>query len=247
MNFLLILLSTIIVSLISFIGIFFLLFKTNLFEKIIYYLVAFAGGVLFGAVFFHILIETMEKLVFFKIAFFLTAGFLFFFFLERLIRWRHCHLPRCEIHPVGPLNLIGDSLHNFVDGLIIAAGYLTSLKTGLLFTLAVIFHEIPQEIGDFAVLVYSGYSKKKALLYNFFSAVTAIGGGIGGYFFFEKFEGFLPSLLAFAGGNFLYIASSDIIPELHREIDLKKSIYSLITFIFGILLIILFTQIPFHE
>jgi len=247
MNFLLILFSTTIVSLVSLIGIFFLFFKTNLFEKIIYYLVAFAGGVLFGVVFFHILIETSERLAFFKLALFLTVGFLFFFFLERLIRWRHCHLPRCEIHPVGPLNLIGDSLHNFVDGLVIAAGYLTSLKTGLLFTLAVIFHEIPQEIGDFAVLVYSGYSKKKALLYNFLSAVTALGGGLIGYFFFEKFENLLPLLLAFAGGNFLYIASSDIIPELHREVDLRKSIYSLITFVLGIILIIFFTQIPFHE
>jgi zinc and cadmium transporter len=247
MNFLLILFSTTIVSLISLIGIFFLFFKTNLFEKIIYYLVAFAGGVLFGAVFFHILTETSESLTFFKLALFLTIGFLSFFFLERLIRWRHCHLPRCEIHPLGPLNLIGDSLHNFIDGLVIAAGYLTSLKTGLLFTLAVIFHEIPQEIGDFAVLVYSGYRKKKALLYNFLSALTAIGGGIGGYFFFEKFENLLPALLAFAGGNFLYIASSDIIPELHREVDLRKSIYSLITFVLGIILIIFFTKIPFHE
>ncbi|MEO0097069.1 MAG: ZIP family metal transporter [candidate division WOR-3 bacterium] len=245
MIFLYTLFSSIFVSLISLIGIFFLFFKTNLFEKIIYYLVAFAGGVLFGVVFFHILKETIEHFPPYLFSLFLTIGFLIFFILERIIRWRHCHLPKCEIHPVIPLNIIGDSLHNFIDGLIIAAGYLTSLKTGLLITLGVIAHEIPQEIGDFAILVYGGYTKKKALVYNFLTALTAILGAISGYFFLEKFEFFLPYLLALAGGNFLYIASSDIIPELHREIELKKSIYSLIIFIFGIFLITILTEF-FH-
>ncbi len=244
--FLFILFSSIIISLISLIGIFFLFFKTNLFEKIIYYLVAFAGGVLFGIVFFHILEEATELLSTYFFSLFLIIGFSIFFILERIIRWRHCHLlSKCEIHPVASLTLIGDSLHNFIDGLIIAAGYLTSLKTGLLITLGVIFHEIPQEMGDFAILIYGGYSKKKSLIYNFLTALTAVGGAIGGYFFLEKFQSFLPFLLAIAGGNFLYIASSDIIPELHREIELKKSIYSLIIFIFGIFLIAILTEI-FH-
>lgn len=245
MSFLFILFSSIIVSLISFVGIFFLFLKTNLFEKIIYYLIAFAGGVLFGVVFFHILGEVTELLSPYFFSLFLTVGFSIFFILERIIRWRHCHLPKCEIHPVVSLTLLGDSLHNFIDGLTIAAGYLTSLKTGLLITLGVIFHEIPQEMGDFAILVYGGYSKKKALVYNFLTALTAVLGAIGGYFFLEKFKSLLPFLLAIAGGNFLYIASSDIIPELHQEIELKKSISSLIIFIFGIFLIAILTEI-FH-
>lgn len=247
MIFLYTLFSSIIVSLLSIIGILFLFFKTNLFEKIIYYLVAFAGGVLFGVVFFHILKETTEELSPYLFSLFLTFGFLIFFLLERIIRWRHCHLPECKIHPVGPLNLIGDALHNFIDGLILSAGYLTSLKTGLLITLGIIAHEIPQEIGDFAILVYGGYSKKRALFYNLLTAITAILGAIGGYFFLEKFQSLLPFLLSFASGNFLYIASSDIIPELHREVNLKKSIYSLIIFISGIILINLLGQIFIHE
>ncbi len=247
MIFLYTLFSSIFVSLLSLIGIFFLFFKTNLFEKIIYYLVAFAGGVLFGIVFFHILKETIEHFPPYLFSLFLTIGFLIFFILERIIRWRHCHLPKCEIHPIGPLNLFGDSLHNFIDGLIIAAGYLTSLKTGLLITLGTIVHEIPQEIGDFAILVYGGYTKRKALFYNFLSATAAILGAIIGFLFLEKFQSLLPFLLSLAGGNFLYIASSDIIPELHREIDLRKSIYSFIIFILGIFLIILLTNFFIHE
>ncbi|MCX7836400.1 MAG: ZIP family metal transporter [candidate division WOR-3 bacterium] len=248
MIFLYILFSSIIVSLLSLVGILFLFFKTNLFEKVIYYLVSFAGGILFGIVFFHILEETTEHISAHLFSFFLTIGFLTFFILERIIRWRHCHhLPQCEIHPVIPLNLLGDSLHNFIDGLTLAAGYLTSLETGLLITLGIIFHEIPQEIGDFAILVYGGYSRKKALFYNFITATVAVLGAISGYFFLEKFQYLLPFLLAIASGNFLYIASSDIIPELHRELSLKKSVCSFIIFILGILLINFLTNLFTHK
>lgn len=231
----LILLSTLLVSIVSLVGIFTLAMRKELMWKTIFVLVSFAAGVLLGASFFHLLPDSIEEAgveVAFKL---FILGFTSFFLLERILRWRHCHESECEIHPVSQLALIGDSLHNFVDGVVIAVAYLTDVNLGILTTFAVITHEIPQELGDFGVLVYGGYTVRKALVYNFLTALTAVLGAIAGYYFVA--QKMMPYVVAFAAGNFTYIATSDLIPELHKETDFARSSISFVVFIAGLLLI----------
>jgi zinc and cadmium transporter len=230
-----ILLSAIAVSLISFVGVATLAIRDSIFQKILLLLVAFSAGGLMGGAFLHLLPESLEDIEPLQGFLILLIGFSSFFLLERFLRWRHCHEEECEIHPVTYLNLMGDGLHNFIDGVVIAASYLAGFHIGVVTTIAVAMHEIPQELGDFAVLVYGGYSKLKALIFNFASAVMAIFGAMLGYFFILTPELFI-YVLPFAAGNFLYIASSDLIPELHKERALGRSIQSFLMFIFGILL-----------
>jgi zinc and cadmium transporter len=189
--------------------------------------------------------ESLEKMEPLNAFIILLVGFSSFFLLERVLMWRHCHEHECDIHAFTYLNLLGDGLHNFIDGVIIAAGYLTGFPVGIATTFAVAMHEIPQELGDFAVLVYGGFSKTKALLFNFLSAVTAVFGAVLGYFFLQS-QDLMIYILPFAAGNFLYIASSDLIPELHKELSLKKSFESFIVFILGICLMYTF-KIAFAE
>jgi zinc and cadmium transporter len=137
------------------------------------------------------------------------------------------------------MNLVGDAIHNFIDGLIIAAAFLSggvNIALGLATTVAVALHEIPQEIGDFAVLVYGGFSRAKALFYNFLIALIAVAGALVGFFLNTVAQGFMPLLLPFAAGGFLYIASSDLVPELHKEQNMKKSILSFVFFVIGLAL-----------
>jgi len=140
-----------------------------------------------------------------------------FLLVEKVLHWRHCHKGDCGIHTFGPINLIGDSIHNFIDGLIIAATFLVDINLGIATTIAIAFHEIPQEIGDFAILLHSGMTKMKALLLNFASALMAVLGGIIGYFFFTNLEFILPYVIGIAAGGFIYIAGVDLFPILHKE------------------------------
>lgn len=230
-----IVISALIVSVISLIGVVTLVISGPIFQRILLLLVAFSAGALMGGSFIHLMpesIELMEPLTAFII---LLIGFSSFFLLERFLMWRHCHEHECDIHSFTYLNLIGDGLHNFIDGIIIAAGYLTSIQVGIITTFAVAMHEIPQELGDFAILVYGGFSKARALLFNFLSAITALIGALLGYFLFLT-PNVVGYLLPFAAGNFLYIASSDLIPELHKEVSLTRSIQSFFMFVLGILL-----------
>ncbi|MBD3249438.1 hypothetical protein GF336_05315 [Candidatus Woesearchaeota archaeon] len=139
--------------------------------------------------------------------------------IEKFLHWHHCHKGKCDIHTFTYMNLIGDGVHNFIDGLIIAASFSVDISFGVITTIAVIAHEIPQEIGDFGVLVYGGFGRLKALAFNFLSAVTAIIGAVIGYLISGSVEGFVPFLLPFAAGGFIYIAASDLVPELHKESD----------------------------
>ncbi len=230
-----ILIATSLVSLIALTGIFFLFLKKELFEKILFTLISIATGALIGGSFLHLLPHSLEHLSPLTASWFFISGFISFFLLERVLRWRHCHEWGCEIHPVSYLNLIGDGLHNFIDGVIIAASFLIDLKFGIITTFVVMAHEVPQEIGDYAILVYGGMDRTKALLFNFASAVTAIIGGISG-FFFVKETGYIPYIMAFAAGNFFYISASDLVPELHKEVNFKKSLSSFIFFLSGIVL-----------
>ena len=178
-----ILLSTFLVSLISFIGVFTLSLKEKFLNKILLILVSFAAGALIGGAFFHLLPEALEISFDLNIFVYLVVGIFVFFILERVLHWRHCHKGKCDVHPFTYLNLVGDGVHNFIDGLIIAASFLTNISLGIITTIAVIFHEIPQEIGDFGILVYGGFSRTKALFFNFLSALTAILGALVGFSF----------------------------------------------------------------
>ena len=230
--------ASIVVSLISLIGILFLLVNEKTLNNILFILIGFATGGLLGGAFFHLLPEALEKSSNPTLTFlYVILGFIIFFILERYIHWRHCHKEgKCDVHVVSYLSLIGDSVHNLIDGMIIATSFQVNINFGLITTLAIILHEIPQEIGDFGVLVYGGFSKLKALFYNFLSALTAIIGVFIGYFLTTSIHNFSSVLLPIAAGGFIYIAASDLVPELHKEPDLKKSTLAVTTFILGIVL-----------
>jgi len=221
-----ILLSTLLVSLISLVGIFFIAMKEQMFKRLLLLLVSFASGTLLGAAFLHLIPESLfpEPLSAYNetavIA--MLVGILAFFLLEKFL-WRHCHERECPIHTFAYLNLLGDVVHNFIDGVVIAASFLASVPLGVTTTLAVVSHEIPQEIGDFSILIYGGLGKAKALSYNFLTATISVFAAALTYFFSAYFPS-LTYLLAFAAGGFIYIATTDLIPELHKEQGLSKSV-----------------------
>ena len=229
--------ASIAVSLISLIGIFSLLFREGWFNKILILLIGFSAGGLIGGAFLHLLPEALEQGEAYTIFLYLIFGFISFFILEKYLHWRHCHEGVCTVHAFTYLNLIGDGIHNFSDGLVIGASFLVSIHFGIITALVIILHEIPQEIGDFGVLVYGGFSKLKALYYNFVIALTCILGTVIGYFISANMHNFSPFLLPFSAGGFIYIAACDLIPELHKESSLKRSTFSLLAFCCGILFI----------
>jgi zinc and cadmium transporter len=231
-----ILASTTLVSFISLVGIFTLSIKGNLLHKILFCLIGFSAGALIGGAFLHILPESLEKNKSNIVFSYLILGIVAFFLMERYLHWRHCHEEgTCKIHAFTYLNLLGDGFHNFIDGMVIAASFIVSLKLGAITTLAIILHEIPQELGDFAVLVYGGFSKKKALLFNFASALMSVVGAAIGYFITDLAGNFTNFILPFTAGGFIYIATSDLIPELHKEKDLKRSSAAFLAFLLGII------------
>jgi zinc and cadmium transporter len=199
--------------------------------------VSFAAGGLFGDAFIHLLPEAFKaEGSSLRVSLFIVMGIFVFFVLEKFLRWRHCHISDCEkhLHPVVTMNLIGDAVHNLIDGMLIGASFSVSVPIGVASTLAIIFHEIPQEMGEFGVLIHGGLSVRKALVFNLLSAMTAfIGAGfsllIGG-----RVIGYSAALLPITAGGFLYIAGSDLIPELHHELELGKSIWQLIFMILGV-------------
>ena len=227
--------ATVLVSLISLIGIFTLGVKTKIFDKILILLVGFAAGGLIGGAFLHLLPEAIEQCGCDLVFIYALIGFSVFFLMERYLYWRHCHEGACDVHTFTYLNLIGDGVHNFTDGLIIAASFATDIRLGIATTLAVIFHEIPQELGDFGILVYGGFSKQKALFFNFICALAAMLGAVIGYILSGITENFSLFLISFTAGGFIYIAASDLLPELHKQKDTKRANMAFITFILGIL------------
>ena len=224
-----------IISLISFIGIFTLSLNKKILNKILTFIVAFSAGSLLATAFFDLIPESLNVLENLNFVF---LGLLLFFFIEAFIHWHHHHIEYCIdcIQPVAYLNLIGDSIHNFLDGIIIVASFLINISTGISTTIAIALHEIPQEIGDFGVLLHSGYNKKKALWANFFTALTAVLGGIIGYFISSYATNFISYLLPFAAGGFIYIAMSDLMPEIRKETSLKKSLLSFSFFVLGVVI-----------
>ena len=238
--------STFIISLISFIGIFTLALKDKFLDKIVLLLVSLSAGALMGGAFIHLLPESVELSGGLDVFLFVLVGFALFFLIEKVLHWRHCHKGECKVHTFTYMNLIGDSIHNFIDGLIMATSFVISIPLGMTTTMAIALHEIPQEIGDFGVLIYGGFTKKKALVLNFLTALTAVLGGLIGFFISNMIENVKLFILPFAAGGFLYIAASDLIPEIRKETSLKKSMIYFGIFILGIFIMYAVTFIA-HE
>ncbi|MEK6809862.1 MAG: ZIP family metal transporter [Nanoarchaeota archaeon] len=244
------LLSVVVVSLVSLIGVISLLLTENKLHKTLLILVSLSAGTLMGGAFLHLLPEIVGKQGFTPmVSFSALGGVLIFFLIEKWIHAHHCEeLPlqhsqlrhQSHMHPhkqqIGFLTLFGDGLHNLLDGLVIAGAYLVNIHTGVATTLAVVLHEVPQEIADFGVLLYAGFSKWKALTYNFLSAATAILGAIIGLVLGVRSEAFVLFILPFAAGGFIYIAGSTLIPELHKECGWRESLWHIGAFILGIAL-----------
>ncbi len=236
--------SVILVSLLSVIGIVFISISEAKLKQIVFVLVSLAVGSLFGDVFIHLLPQAFDKSEErLEASLYLLAGIFIFFVLEKFIRWRHQHDLKSEnaIHPVGYMNLLADGIHNFIDGMIIGAAYLTSLRVGIATTIAVAMHELPQEISDFGVLLHAGFSKKKALIFNFLSATLAILGTVLILLAGTTMHYFIASLLPLAAGGFVYIAGSDLVPELNKELEPSKSLVQLLAIAIGVGLMLLLT------
>lgn len=246
--------SVIIVSLISLAGILVLSLRESFLKKCIFLLVSLAVGALFGDALIHLIPEAFEKIENTTlVSFLILSGIFVFFILEKFLRWHHGHGHECDdnnihgcppktdgqIEPLGFLVLISDGLHNLIDGIIIGASYFISIEVGIATTVAIILHEIPQEISDFGVLLHAGFTKMKALLVNFLSALLSIVGvgialAVGG-----TGEIFVPAVMAIAGGGFLYIAGSDLVPELHKTNNVKHSLQQFAAILVGIMLMFL--------
>ncbi len=230
-------LSVLLVSVFSLVGIFFLSLKGAKLQRILLFLVSFAVGALFGDAFIHLLPEAFERIgINLFASLLIVSGILVFFILEKFVRWRHCHIPTSigHPHPVVFMNLFGDGAHNFIDGLLIGASYSVSFQIGIATTLAVLFHEIPQEIGDFGVLVHGGISVKKALTYNFLSASAALLGALISLLIGPRVADFSTLLLPITAGGFIYIAGADLIPELHGCEPGMDSFWQFLCMVLGI-------------
>ena len=237
--------SVFFVSLLSFVGVFSLALKRDTLKRIVVLLVSLAAGTLFGDAFLHLIPEAYEHSEHSPfVPILVLFGIIMFFIIEKFVHWHHCHDLDCSSHTkhLAPMNLIGDAIHNLIDGMLIAASYSVDIQLGIVTTIAVIFHEIPQEIGDFGVLIYSGMEIKRALFMNFLSALTAVLGAliilIIGHFAYDLSHMLIP----ITAGGFIYIAGSDLIPELHNtNYDLRKSLYQFLMLMLGMSIMYVFT------
>jgi zinc and cadmium transporter len=203
-------------------------------------LVSYAVGTLLGAAFLGMLPQALEAGRVRAVLSTALFGVVLFFILEKWVLWRHCHQAECDIHAsAGPLILAGDAFHNFVDGFAIAAAFLVSVPLGISTSLAVIAHEIPQELGDFAILLDSGYGRSRALVYNLLSSATTLPGALIAYFALSVLSRTIPYVLAVSAASFIYIASADLIPGLHREISPRSGLRQLVLLLAGIVTILL--------
>jgi len=251
------LVSVAVVSLISLVGIAALLIKERFLHKCLFFLVSMSAGALFGDAIIHLIPASFDGIDNPAItSAFIISGILLFFIFEKFLRWRHSHGEEADdfregadpshehIKPVGSIVLVSDSIHNFIDGIIIGASYLISIEVGIATTIAIILHEIPQEIGDFGILLHAGFSKMRALAVNFLTALTSIAGVVIVLLMGSGIEESMPIILAFAAGGFLYIAGSDLVPELHKTKDARLSLIQFLALIIGIgiMFLLLFSE-----
>ena len=237
----------------------FLILPERIRQKILPHLVSFAIGALLGAAFLALLPHavTAGTVEVHQVSLAILIGLLTFFLLEKLVLWRHCHHSECEVHtpedihehehhhhhqhqgskPAANLVLLGDAVHNFVDGVLIAAAFMTDVELGIVTALAVAAHEIPQEVGDFAILLHSGFSRGKALFFNVLSSLTTVVGGVLAYWSLASMELIIPYILAIAASSFIYVAVADLIPGLHQKLDAKTSIQQISLIVLGVTVI----------
>jgi zinc and cadmium transporter len=246
-----ILASTFIIAAFSLAGIAVMFLKERLFDNLVLALVALSAGAMFGNAVFHLfpeIIETLEteKISVFACMLLFASAFVFSFLFEKVFVWRHCHgtshhngvgLPHaCKHHvkPYAQLALLSDGIHNVIDGLVIAAAFVVSPALGVTTTLAIALHEIPQELGDYAVIVHGGYKKRRALFLNYLAASTVVVGGVVGFFLTRSVDIAVPLLLPFAAGSFIYIAAADLMPELKHEEKISQAVLHTGVFLLGI-------------
>ncbi len=239
----------------------FLLLAEDTQNKILPHGVSFATGALLAVAFWGLIPHAFEEVGTEQIQTLsgcIMLGLLLFFILEKLLIWRHCHSEHCEVHidieghhhahshshaqdehrSAGAMIVIGDGIHNFVDGILIGAAFLTDVQLGIVTSLAVAAHEIPQEVGDFAILLHSGYSRQKALFYNVLASLTTVVGGVLAYYALGDLQNSLPYFLAMASSSFIYIAVADLIPTLHKKTDIKTSLQQIALILAGVVLIV---------
>lgn len=231
------LLSVLAVSLISLAGVLTIAFKRNYLKGFLVFMVSFAAGAMLGDVFIHLLPELIESGSFTLFtSLYVLGGILIFFVLEKIVHWRHCHLAATHqhTHPLAFMNLIGDAIHNLIDGALIAGSYLLSIPVGIATTVAVILHEIPQEMGDFGVLLHGGMTVRRALRFNFLSALVSLVGVLLVLGFQVPSALVVQTVVPLTMGGFLYIANADLIPELHKEVGVGSSIMQLLSFVAGV-------------
>ncbi len=224
----------------------FLLIKEKTQKLLIPCLISYATGTLLAAAFLGLIRQAVtlgEPLVVLSVV---LGGIVCFFILEKLIIWRHCHNENCEVHGnAGPILLIGDAFHNFIDGMIIASTFLINFQIGVVASISIIAHEIPQEVGDFAILLNAGYSKKRAFLLNLLSSITTIPGAIISFFLLEIFDSMMPYIMAFSAASFLYIALSDLTPELHYKLGFGTNLRQIFLVLAGIGTIVLILALKY--
>ena len=218
-----------------------LLLNNKWLGKISGYLLYLAGGTLLASALLGLIPEAAETLDLHDLVLWVLIGILFFFVLEKIILWRTCHNSDCERqnHAAAPMIIIGDAFHNAIDGVVIAASFLTSPELGFFVTISVVLHEIPQELGDFGILIKSGFSRKKALFYNLLSGSSSLVAGILAYFLLDQIQAFIPYTIVIAAASFLYVSMADLIPEMHKETKPKESIIQILMILLGVAIIIL--------
>lgn len=227
--------SVFIISAFSLVGVVTLLLNQSLLRKVLFVLVSFAVGGLFGGAFFHLIPESVGNIGAHLTSVYIMAGIVAFFILEKFVQWRHCHAEIGEcLHPVVTMNLVGDTIHNFIDGLLIGASYLADINLGIATTLAIVLHEIPQELGDFGVFIHGGCTPRRALWYNFLSALSSVAGAIIALLVGGEVHGFSEAIVPITAGGFIYIAGSDLIPELKHNVRLRDSTLQLLAIILGL-------------
>lgn len=208
-------------------------------------LISYAVGAMLGAAFLEILPRAFELTSsIHQLSATVLGGILLFFVLEKLVLWRHCHVESCEVHDqhddpadhgrTGLMILVGDTFHNFVDGILIAAAFIADVQLGIVTTVAIIAHEIPQEIGDFVILLNSGYSRARALAFNLLSSVATLVGGLLAYFALQSLQGLVPTLLALAAASMIYVSVADLIPGLHKRPEIGATVEQVVLIGLGI-------------
>lgn len=229
-------LATMLLSLLSLVGVVTIGISQKNLSKLSLYLVAFSTGALVGGAFLHLLPEALEISEGLSPFLYLIVGLSVFFVLERYLKWHHCHNDGgCEVHTYTHMSLFGDGLHNFIDGLVIASAFTISPALGMATTIAMAAHELPQELGDFGILIHGGFTKARALIWNFISSVTSVIGAVVGYIAISYQDNLTAVLLPFAAGGFIYIAMSDLVPELHKEPKISRSLVNFLLFGLGII------------